>query len=204
VTRHASRRTSVPSISTRPALAVSSPASTLASVDLPHPDSPTIARVSPLRTTRSMPLRARTGILPIRKFLGAGDTASRDPRPSARPGRSAGSSQDLPPPADAPMAEARPRARIAPRGRTHPPPARREWPRTCIDPARHGRSARRTRSRQVARERTPPAREWHERCLALVAAKRGETVLAARVCTGVAGSRTPAGSIPPRRARPRT
>src|SRR5271155_2437911 len=53
--------TSVPSMRISPSLTVSSPAIMASSVDLPQPDGPTSATNSPVRASRSMPLRTSTG-----------------------------------------------------------------------------------------------------------------------------------------------
>ena len=57
----------MPAINTRPVLGESSPASSASSVDLPAPDAPTMARVSPVRTLRLTSARMVSG--PV----GAGD-----------------------------------------------------------------------------------------------------------------------------------
>ncbi len=55
------RSTGRPSTSTRPRLAGRSPAMILSSVDLPQPDGPTMASISPRATWRSTSRRASTG-----------------------------------------------------------------------------------------------------------------------------------------------
>ena len=159
----------------------------------------------PSRTTRSMPLRARTGVAsPIRRDRGADDSSFSRPSTFSGDRRPAplGSSRDLPPPAGAPIAEARRRARM----------------RRVAGLTRHRQDG--NRPRDVQR----PGSTWAQRAAKPQPAGRAR---ADATCPGMGTSgacrlsrpsdgqavqqparvgvtrvrRTPAGSSPPRRAR---